>query len=91
MTVVLKLTALVMDRAKLQTVVYDILPSGGRCRKAVFGVWDRAILGRKQTPELTAIRRWKGLNGETDGTFPAEIQEVDAGGWRKEVEDDVPS
>ena len=23
---------------KLQTVVYDILPSGGRCRKAVFGV-----------------------------------------------------
>ena len=23
----------------LQTVVYDILPSGGRCRKAVFGVW----------------------------------------------------
>ena len=25
---------------KLQTVVYDILPStGGRCRKAVFGVW----------------------------------------------------
>ena len=52
---------------------------------------DRAILGRKQTPELTAIRRWKGLNGETDGTFPAEIQEVDAGGWWKEVEDDVPS
>ena len=24
--------------SKLQTVVYDILPSGGRCRKAVFGV-----------------------------------------------------
>ena len=24
---------------KLQTVVYDILPSGGRCRKAVFGEW----------------------------------------------------
>ena len=25
-------------KPKLQTVVYDILPSGGRCRKAVFGV-----------------------------------------------------
>ena len=24
---------------KLQTLVYDTLPSGGRCRKAVFGVW----------------------------------------------------
>ena len=29
----------VMPSCKLQTVVYDILPSGGRCRKAVFGVW----------------------------------------------------
>ena len=24
---------------KLQALVYDILPSGGRCRKATLGVW----------------------------------------------------
>ena len=28
-------------QSELQTVVYDILPSGGRCRKAVFGVWGQ--------------------------------------------------
>ena len=40
---------------KLQTVVYDILPSGGRCRKAVFGVCplpcrecQRRVLGSEQ-------------------------------------------
>ena len=31
----------VMSRTKLQTVVYDILPS---CRKAVFGVWSRTCV-----------------------------------------------
>ena len=33
---------------KLQTVVYDILPSGGRCRKAVLGVCTRPsfVVGR---------------------------------------------
>jgi len=30
----------VMDGSKLQALVYDILPSGGRCRKAMLGVWD---------------------------------------------------
>ena len=52
---------------------------------------DLARPRRKQTLKLTAIRRWEGLDGETDWTFPAEIQEVDAGGGRREVEDDVPS
>ena len=33
-----RLGRVILVAAKLQTVVYDILPSGGRCRKAVFGV-----------------------------------------------------
>ena len=36
---------------KLQTVVYDIFPSGGRCRKAVFGVWVLIRLWKKPSAQ----------------------------------------
>ena len=51
---------LARDGVKLQTVVYDILPSGGRCRKAVFGVWDgvsqNTLTRQARTPRLTIIK-----------------------------------
>ena len=37
---------------KLQELVYDILPPGGTCRKAVLGVWGEGNAGQKFT-ELT--------------------------------------
>ena len=48
-------------KSKIQTVVYDILPSGGRCRKAVFGVCTKSSRSRidKRTARATGNTRYR--------------------------------